>query len=105
MKHFLLFYVASDDYLERRPAFRDAHLEKAWASNAAGDLVLGGALADPLDGAVLLFAGETRAVAEAFARADPYVTNGLVSSWHVREWLTVAGETAANPVHPSAAKS
>lgn len=104
MKHFLLFYQPAPDYLERRPAFRDAHLEKAWASHEAGGLVLGGALADPVDGAVLLFVGGDRSVAENFARVDPYVVNGLVESWHVREWTTVAGKTASNPVHPAPAE-
>ena len=102
MKHFLLFYEVSDDYAERRAQFRDAHLRKAWASHANGELVLGGALADPLDGAVLLFRTDSRAVPEAFARADPYVTNGLVTRWRVREWTTVAGTDASQPVRPSA---
>jgi hypothetical protein len=61
---------------------------------------LGGALADPADGAVLLFAGDSADVAETFARADPYVVNGLVTRWRIREWTTVAGETAAMPVRP-----
>lgn len=103
MKHFLLFYDPADDYIERRPAYRDAHLEKAWTSHEAGAFVLGGALADPIDGAVLLFTGETSAVAEEFAKADPYVVNGLVKSWRVREWTTVAGITASNPVYPPTA--
>jgi uncharacterized protein YciI len=101
VKHFLLFYEPAADYLERRSQFRDAHLEKAWASHAAGALVLGGALADPVDGAVLLFAGDDKSVAEGFAKTDPYVTNGLVTSWRVREWTTVAGETASVPVRPT----
>lgn len=100
--HFLLFYDVVDDYLERRGEFRDAHLEKAWASHARGELVLGGALADPVDGALLLFSGESPSVAEEFARADPYVVNGLVTRWRVRPWTTVAGETAAMPVRPAA---
>ena len=98
MKHFLLLYDVVPDYVERRAAFRDEHLAKAWVSHANGGLVLGGALADPPDGAVLLFRGESKAVAEDFARTDPYVTNGLVTKWRVREWTTVAGETAANPI-------
>lgn len=102
MKHFLLFYDVSPDYLERRAQFREAHLRKAWASNAAGELMLGGALSDPVDGAVLLFRATSAKVAEDFAKSDPYVTNGLVRRWRVREWLTVAGETAANPVRPGA---
>lgn len=100
MKHFLLFYKTSPDYLERRPQFRQVHLEKAWAASARGELVLGGALADPIDGAVLLFKAESREVVEEFAKTDPYVLNGLVESWHVREWTTVAGETAVTPVKP-----
>ena len=100
MKHFLLFYDFAADYLERRPEFREAHLAKAWASHARGELVLGGALTDPVDGAVLLFAGESPRVAESFAGEDPYVLNGLVTRWHVREWNTVAGETAVAPLRP-----
>lgn len=98
MKHFLLFYEVADDYLTRRGEFREAHLKKAWDSHAKGELVLGGALADPIDGAVLLFAADSRAVPEAFARADPYVLNGIVRRWYVREWTTVAGKSAATPV-------
>jgi len=98
MKHFLLFYEGAPDYLERRPQFRGDHLKHAWAAVERGDLVLGGALADPVDGAVLLFRGVGPAAAEDFARADPYVLNGLVARWHVREWTTVVGELAANPV-------
>ena len=98
MKHFLLFYEVADDYVERRAALRDAHLEKAWAASAAGTLLLGGALVNPTDGAVLLFRGDSASVAEEFAAADPYVMNGLVKRWHVREWATVAGNDAATPV-------
>ncbi|MFL6730858.1 MAG: YciI-like protein [Sphingomicrobium sp.] len=98
MKHFLMFYEGAPDYLERRPQFRSAHLRHAWAAQARGELVLAGALADPVDGAVLMFNGEDASAAEAFARADPYVINGLVQRWHVREWTTVVGEFAATPV-------
>jgi uncharacterized protein len=98
MKHFLLFYDAGPDYLERRPRFRGEHLRHAWAAAERGELIVAGALADPVDGAVLMFRGEDKAVAEDFARADPYVTNGLVARWHVREWTTVVGHLAASPV-------
>ena len=101
MKHYLLFYEVADDYLERRATFRDQHLEQAWAASANGALVLGGALGDPVDGALLLFLGDSPAVAEAFAKTDPYVTNGLVKRWHVRQWNTVAGAGAANAVRPA----
>jgi uncharacterized protein len=96
--HYLLIYDVSDDYLERRAQFRDIHLKLAWAAAERGELLLGGALADPVDTAVLLFEGDTPAVAESFAKADPYVLNGLVKQWRVRQWTTVAGERAATPV-------
>jgi len=102
MKHFLLFYDYVPDVLERRPQFRGAHLQHAWAAQQRGDLVVAGALADPVDGAVLMFAGEDKTVAEDFAKADPYVAGGLVTRWHVREWTTVVGDLAAAPVRPDA---
>jgi uncharacterized protein YciI len=98
--HYLLFYEVAEDYVARRAELRSAHLERAWAASERGELLLGGALANPVDGAVLLFTGESPAVAEDFARADPYVTHGLVRRWHVREWTTVIGPTAARPVRP-----
>lgn len=101
--HYLLFYEVVDDYVARRTEFRDAHLEKAWAASARGELLLGGALGDPADGAALLFRGDSPEVARRFAEADPYVTNGLVRSWRVREWRTVAGEAAAQPLGSPAA--
>jgi uncharacterized protein YciI len=98
--HFLLFYDTAPDYLARRGEHRGDHLALAWAAHERGELVLGGALADPVDGALLLFRGDSPAVAERFAEADPYVRNGLVTRWHVRPWTTVVGETAATPVRP-----
>ena len=98
--HYLLFYEAGEDYVTRRAAFREEHLQKAWAASERGELVLGGALGSPADGALLLFQGDTAEVAERFARTDPYVTSGVVKRWYVREWTTVAGEDAATPLRP-----
>jgi uncharacterized protein YciI len=98
--HFLLFYDLADDYLARRAQFRDAHLTLAWAARARGELLIAGALAEPADGALLMFEGESAAVAERFAETDPYVVNGLVTGYRVRQWNTVVGENAATPVHP-----
>jgi len=87
----LLQYDLVDDYLARRSAFRDEHLGLASAAHERGELVLAGAFADPADGAALVFRGPDRSVAEDFARADPYVRNGLVTTWRVREWSVVIG--------------
>jgi hypothetical protein len=98
--HFLLMYEVSQEYLARRAEFRAAHLKLAWSANERGELLLAGALANPVDGAMLLFKGESAAVAENFAKADPYVMNGLVTGWKVRQWDTVAGDECTTPIHP-----
>ena len=98
--HYLLFYEVGEDYVSRRAQFRELHLTKAWQASERGELVLAGALANPVDGAVLLFQGDSPEVAEKFARTDPYVLNGAVKRWYVREWTTVAGDAAATPVRP-----
>lgn len=96
--HYLLIYDLVSDYVERRAACRDAHLKLAWAAAERGELLLGGALTEPTDTAMLLFEGDSAAAAQAFAQADPYVLGGLVTRWRVREWTTVVGERAAKPV-------
>ena len=96
--HYLLFYDVVDDYVTRRVPLRAAHIGHARESVARGEMVLGGALANPPDGAVLLFRGSSPEAAEQFAKNDPYVLNGLVKKWWVREWTTVLGPTAEVPL-------
>jgi uncharacterized protein YciI len=96
--HNLLVYDLASDYMERRAPLRTAHLDLARAAVDRGDLVLGGALADPPDRAILLFRGDSPAAAEAFAASDPYVQNGLVTHWSVRPWTTVVGRDAEQPI-------
>lgn len=96
--HYMLFYDYVPDYLERREPLREAHLKMVKAAVDRGEVLLGGPFANPADGAMILFSGDSPAVAESFARADPYVTNKLVTNWWVREWTTVVGRDAAAPV-------
>jgi uncharacterized protein YciI len=91
MRHFALFYEYVTDYLGRRDSLRRAHFEHASASMARGEFQMGGAWADPADGALLTFKASDRTVVEDFARNDPYVKGGLVTTWRVREWTVVAG--------------
>lgn len=92
--HYLLFYEAGNDYAERRAPYRAAHIKYAREAVSRGELVLGGGLANPVDGSILLFRGVSPEVAEKFAAADPYVTSGVVKRWYVREWTTVVGRDA-----------
>ncbi|MEZ4650716.1 MAG: YciI-like protein [Candidatus Eisenbacteria bacterium] len=98
--HYLLFYETAPDYLERRGAYRSEHLMLAWEAVERGELILGGALSDPVDGAVLLFQGDSPEAAERFVASDPYVRNGLIQSWRIRPWTTVVGEGATDQIRP-----
>jgi uncharacterized protein len=86
-----LIYDLVDDYLDRRPEFRDGHLGLARSAHERGELALAGAFADPADRALLVWSTEDRAVVEAFVEADPYVRNGLVQGWEIRPWNVVIG--------------
>jgi uncharacterized protein YciI len=97
MAYYALFYEVVDDFIARRGTYREEHLGLAREAHARGELVLAGALAEPADGALLVFQGESAAAAEAFARQDPYVRNGLITRWKVRPWTVVVGNDARTP--------
>jgi uncharacterized protein YciI len=103
MPYFALFYETVGDYVERRGQFREQHLTLARDAHARGELLLGGALADPVDRALLVFRAADRAVVEDFARRDPYVTSGLVTRWEVRPWTVVIGNDPADAGAPTPA--
>jgi uncharacterized protein len=89
--YFALTYTVADDYLERRGEFRDEHLALAHAARARGELALAGAFTDPADATLIVWNTGDRAVVETFVEQDPYVRNGLVTSWRIREWNVVVG--------------
>ena len=101
MNYYALLYQVVEHYVERRAPFRELHLREAKAATERGELLLAGAFANPVDGALLIFRADSQDVPENFARNDPYVENGLVKHWRVRQWTTVAGQAAATPVHPN----
>ena len=98
--HYLLIYDVAPDYLARRGEYRSEHLSLAWQAAERGELVLAGAVGDPIEQAMLVFLADSPEMPSAFARADPYVRNGLVTRWQVKPWHTVVGREAANPVRP-----
>lgn len=98
--HYLLTYQYTADYLARRGQFRNAHLRQAWEWQARGALLIGGAVGEPADSALLVFDCASAADVERFVQADAYFQNGLVSSYRIQPWTTVVGKDASSPVYP-----
>ena len=91
MPYFALHYDVVDDCASPRMPFRPAHLKEVRESNARGELVMAGALGEPV-GALLIFRAREKSVVEHFATNDPYVKEGLVKKWTVRPWTVVVGQ-------------
>jgi uncharacterized protein YciI/heme-degrading monooxygenase HmoA len=91
MNYYALLYDLVDDMVNRRVPFRGEHLRLARESRERGELVLAGALAEPVDRALLVFHVDDKSKVESFARKDPYVVNGLAKKWEVRPWNVVVG--------------
>jgi uncharacterized protein len=89
--YYILFYKTVDNYIERRAPYRSEHLALVEEFHNQGTLIMAGALANPSDGAVLVFKSEGTDVAESFVKRDPYVKNGLITEWNIREWTVVVG--------------
>ncbi len=82
---YVLFYESANNVSERAPTHAPAHREHWRPFRERGELLLIGPFGDPQSqGAMSVFT--TREAAEEFARTDPFVVNGVVSSWEVREW-------------------
>ena len=94
MPYYALFYKeVVSDFVEKRMPFRNEHLALAREAYSRGELLLVGALADPPDGALLVFRADSPAPVEEFVRKDPYVLHGLVKSWQIRPWTVVVGNS------------
>ncbi|MDX6553865.1 MAG: uncharacterized protein QOD86_60 [Miltoncostaeaceae bacterium] len=87
-KRQVLFYeYVTEDIVERRAPHRPFHIAllRKWMDE--GRILMGGALGDPPTGALIVFADGG---AEEFVEKDPYVVNGLVTSWRVEDWNVVS---------------
>jgi uncharacterized protein YciI len=89
--YYVLFYKTVEGYVEKRAPYRAGHLAYSNGAHARGELVMGGALSDPIDTALLVFRADSPRIAEEFARNDPYVKAGLIKEWSVRPWAVVIG--------------
>jgi uncharacterized protein YciI len=91
--YFALIYDVVENFAARRTPYRGEHLRRVQEARDRGELPLAGALGDPPNRALLIFRAADADVATEFARADPYVINGLVTHWEVHPWAVVTDPT------------
>ena len=91
MTYYLLIYHLSENYLERRSAYRSEHLSLAGDFAEKGYLMLGGALEAPADMAFLVFTTGRAEIPQQFVDSDPYIREGLILSYEIRKWNVAAG--------------
>ena len=77
-------YESADDVMTKAPLYFNEHRARWEKYLQDGTLLAIGPFADPRDGSMGVF--RTREAAEAFAAGDPFVLNGVVKSWSIREW-------------------
>ncbi len=82
---YVLLYESADDVLARAPTHFPAHSARVDEFHSRGSLLMVGTFADPQEqGSMAIFT--TREAAEEFVAGDPFVLNGVVRRWEVREW-------------------
>jgi uncharacterized protein YciI len=80
---YVLLYESSADVAEKAPLHFAAHRARWKEFHDKGTLLLIGPFSDQL-GALGVFT--TREAAEEFASGDPFVLEGVVKAWQIREW-------------------
>lgn len=82
---YVLLYESADDVLGRAPLHMAAHQERGRQFHDLGQLLMYGPFGNPQEqGSMSIF--RSREAAEEFANGDPFVVNGLVRRWEIREW-------------------
>jgi uncharacterized protein YciI len=95
---YVLLYESADDVLSKAPAHFPAHSARIQEFRGRGELLMIGTFGDPQrEGSMAIFS--TRAAAEEFVAGDPFVANGVVRRWEIRDWndiLETAGQGEAS---------
>ncbi len=82
---YVVFYTPADNVLETAPVHFPAHSARIGEFHQRGDILMVGTFGDPVtQGSMAIF--PTRTAAEKFVEGDPFVLNGVVKSYEIREW-------------------
>jgi uncharacterized protein len=82
----VVFYESAPDVAARASSHMAEH-QARWAEfGRRAELLMIGPFANPQEeGSMGIFT--TREAAEEFVRGDPFVLNGVVQNWYIRDWI------------------
>ncbi|MBI3976588.1 MAG: YciI family protein [Chloroflexi bacterium] len=89
MKTYAVITTYVENAVERRAPYREAHLAYLRSLKDAGTLVMAGAFADPIDGALLVYRADNKDDVAAIVENDPYMKNRIWPKVTIREWNVV----------------
>jgi uncharacterized protein YciI len=89
--HWMLTYELVEDHAERLEALQPEHLAIAAAAHGRDELLFAGFAGEPVSRAFQVFQCDELATVQAFVTEDPYVRDGLVTSWRIDPWHVVIG--------------
>jgi uncharacterized protein YciI len=82
---YVLLYEAADDVVTRAPIHFPAHRVRLVDFHTRGALLMVGPFSNAqAEGSMAIFT--SREAAEEFVEEDPFVLNGVVRSWQIRQW-------------------
>ncbi len=84
---YVLLYTSGDR--AKAMAHFPAHRAQIDAFHSRGVLLMVGAFTDTGEGSGAMGIFTTREAAEEFVTNDPFVVNGAVTGWQIREWNEV----------------
>ena len=94
---YVVLYESADDVLTTAPVHYPAHTDRLDDFHRRGEILMVGTFGDPVnEGSMAIF--PTREAAESFVAEDPFVVNGVVKSYQIREWNEVLTDDAGRPM-------
>jgi uncharacterized protein YciI len=83
-------YASFEDALAKAPDALAAHMARSQERHRQGALLMAGAFLDRSDEPLSTMSVLTsREAAEEYIKGDPFVLNGMVTNWHIREWANM----------------
>lgn len=85
---YVVLYESADNVAAKAPQHFPAHRRRLDEFHESGELLMVGTFGDPQgQGSMAIF--RTREGAETFVAGDPFVLEGVVRSYEIREWNTI----------------